>query len=68
MSLIIPLLRHQINEIVAIMITGGNYEKNFYEGILIEVTDKYITLELLECDQNFEYTHFILATPLEQYH
>lgn len=69
MNSIIALLKHQINEVIAVMITSGNYDKNFYEGKLVEVNDNYITLELYhEQSVNFDYDHFILATPLSKYH
>lgn len=70
MTPIIPLLKHQINEKLAIIITiRGTYDKNFYEGVLIDVNDKFITLEISqEQILEFDYDHFILATPLDRYH
>ncbi len=69
MNAITSLLRHEINELIAIIITGGNYEKNFYEGILIQLNDEYITLEITYKQfMTFKYEHFILATPLNRYH
>ena len=68
MNFVMPLLRQELNQWIAIMITSGNYEKNFYEGVLTEVNEKSITIELWkEYYMSFEYSHFILATPLNRY-
>lgn len=69
MNPILEILKHEINEWIAIMITSGNYEKNFYEGVLREVDEKYIILEIsYRKYMSFEFNHFILATPLNRYH
>ncbi|MGV7105785.1 hypothetical protein [Flavobacterium sp. U410] len=69
------LLQYEIKEIIAIIITGGKYDKTFYQGFLIEVNDDNIVIEL-EKNKNtnhptlksFKYDTFIFATPLERYH
>lgn len=69
MNSIISLLKHEINELIAIIITSGDYEKNFYEGKLIDLNDEYIILEVTYKQFiKFKYEHFILATPLNRYH
>ena len=69
MNPIISLLKHEINELIAIIITGGNYDKTFYEGVLTEVNDEFITLEIsYKQFMSFKFEHFILATPLDRYH
>lgn len=75
MNIIAGLLRHEIDEFIAIMITNGNYDKNFYEGLLKQVNEKDIVLEVILTNNNersvslmsFEYDTFILATPLDRY-
>jgi hypothetical protein len=69
MNPIISLLKREINELIAIIITSGNYDKTFYEGKLTEVNDEFITLEIsYQQFMVFKYDHFILATPLNRYH
>lgn len=76
MNLIADLLRHEIDEFIAVMITKGNYEKNFYEGVLKEVNEKDIVIEVVLINNkdkaivlmSFQYDTFILATPLNRYH
>lgn len=69
MNPIISLLKHEINELIAIIITSGTYDKTFYEGKLTEVNDEFIILEIsYQQYMSFKFDHFILATPLNRYH
>ncbi len=72
MKLIEYILKHEINEVIAIIITKGEYDKGFYEGVLKEVNNDDIIMEIVSTDKtinirSFKYDTFILATPLERY-
>lgn len=75
MNVIANLLFHEIDEFIAIIITKGSFEKGFYEGILKEVNEKDIVIEIISTNNyirtaslmSFEYDTFILATPLDRY-
>lgn len=67
MNPIISLLKHEINELIAIIITSGTYDKTFYEGKLTEVNDEFIILEIsYQQYMSFKFDHFYSCNSLEQ--